>query len=410
MFVNDPTAALTDFLHDLGAPALGVAVSGGGDSIALLRLAAAAGVPLRAVTVDHGLRPEAADEARFVAALCADLGVPHDTLRWNGWDGAGNLQDRARQARYRLVSEWAARHGLDCVALAHTQEDQAETLLMRLARRAGVDGLSAMRERMVSGVRFVRPLIGCARQDLRRYLQGLGQGWIEDPSNADMAYERIRIRQQAAQLADLGLTASALSEVAQTLAQARQALDWAVHRFAQQHLHMQGPDVRIDRAEFTALPPELQRGLLVGALCWLSGAGYAPRRQPVAQLLQAAAQKQRMTLHGCVLTHRQGALYLHREYAAVTGETAQPGQVWDGRFRLHGAAAADVHIAAVGENGLAALPNWRQTGRPAAAVMADPAVWQGQRLIAAPLSGFASGWGVEPANGRQDCLSALLSH
>ena len=86
----------------------------------------------------------------------------------------------------------------------------------------------------------------------------------------------------AAQLADLGLTASALSEVAQTLAQARQALDWAVHRFAQQHLHMQGPDVRIDRAEFTALPPELQRRLLVGALCWLSGAGYAPRRQPVA--------------------------------------------------------------------------------------------------------------------------------
>lgn len=407
--MTQPRAAFSAFLQGFDAPALGVAVSGGGDSIALLRLAAQAGVPLYAVTVDHGLRPEAAHEAAFVAQLCADLGVSHDTLRWTDWDGTGNLQDQARQARYRLMSDWAAQHGLTQIALAHTEEDQAETFLMRLARRAGVDGLSAMQDRQVGRVRFVRPLLCCRRADLRSYLKDLDQDWIEDPSNRNLTFERVRMRQGAQALSGLGLTPGALSEVSQTLTQAREALNWAVHQFAQKHLHMQGPDVKIDRAAFVKLPSELQRRLLVGVLRWMSGADYAPRRQPVMQLQQAVAEKQRMTLHGCVLTHRQGALYLHREFAAVADKTEEPGQAWDGRYVLLGPETPRAQVAAVGENGLSTL-NWRQTGRPAAAVMADPGVWVGSRLIAAPLSGFANGWGVEPANDRQDCLSALLSH
>ena len=149
---NSPAAALEAALAavfpDARPTALGVAVSGGGDSVALLCLmadwAAPREVRLAAATVDHGLRPEAAAEAAGVAALCGRLGLAHATLRWEGWDGRGNLMDAARRARRRLLADWAAEQGLAAVALAHTRDDQAETVLMRLARGAGVDGLSAM--------------------------------------------------------------------------------------------------------------------------------------------------------------------------------------------------------------------------------------------------------------------------
>ncbi|MGB7244318.1 MAG: tRNA lysidine(34) synthetase TilS, partial [Sulfitobacter sp.] len=142
---------------------LGVAVSGGGDSVALLCLlqqfCAAQDIRLFAVTVDHGLRAEAAAEARTVAGLCATLDVPHDILQWTDWNGVGNLQSRARDARYRLMSDWARNREISMIALGHTADDQAETFLLRLARRAGVDGLSAMANRVEHhGMIFCRPL------------------------------------------------------------------------------------------------------------------------------------------------------------------------------------------------------------------------------------------------------------
>ncbi|MGJ8618282.1 MAG: tRNA lysidine(34) synthetase TilS, partial [Sulfitobacter sp.] len=135
-------ARLTQQVADAFLPhppdVLGVAVSGGGDSMALLHLlhglSALHGTKLRAVTVNHGLRPEAASEAQMVQAFCATLGVQHDTLMWKDWDGIGNLQNAARQARYQMMADWATIHGISTIALGHTADDQAETFLMRLAR------------------------------------------------------------------------------------------------------------------------------------------------------------------------------------------------------------------------------------------------------------------------------------
>ena len=115
---------------------MGLAVSGGGDSMAMLHLAAASGLPVRVVTVDHGLRAGAAAEATEVGRICAGLGLPHEVLRWH-WDGCGNLQDAARRGRRAVMADWAQRVGVGAVALAHTQDDVAETFLMRLARGAG---------------------------------------------------------------------------------------------------------------------------------------------------------------------------------------------------------------------------------------------------------------------------------
>lgn len=125
---------------------LGIAVSGGSDSVGLMRAAVAAGLKPQIVTVDHGLRPESRAEAEGVAEAAQLLGLSHDILKWTGWSGRGNLQDAARRARQRLIGAWAAEREIPVVALGHTQDDQAETVLMRLSRASGVDGLSAMPE------------------------------------------------------------------------------------------------------------------------------------------------------------------------------------------------------------------------------------------------------------------------
>ena len=190
--------------HLVGSPFLfdkaghvAVAVSGGSDSMALLMLmqrwAEDNGARISAVTVDHGLRPEAAGEAAMVARFCAQRGIPHEVLKWQGWDGTGNLQAAAREARYRLIADWVRAQGVEAVCLGHTRDDQAETFLMRLARKAGSDGLRGMPDRFDRhGVHWVRPVLGQSRADLRAFLRRHGVLWVEDSSNEDERFDRVR--------------------------------------------------------------------------------------------------------------------------------------------------------------------------------------------------------------------------
>jgi tRNA(Ile)-lysidine synthase len=192
-------------------PALGVAVSGGGDSTALLVIAArwahARGHAISAATVDHGLRAGSAAEAAGVAALCARLGIPHETLRaGNLRDAGGNLAAAARDARFALLGGWARAQGLSAVLLGHTMDDQAETVLMRLARGSGAEGLSAMQAVLErAGVVWLRPLLGARRAALREVLRAEGISWVEDPSNEDAQYDRVKARQALAALAPQGI-------------------------------------------------------------------------------------------------------------------------------------------------------------------------------------------------------------
>ena len=181
-----------DFLnHEHGGGAIGVAVSGGSDSMALLVLADAFakkhGFSIQAATVDHGLRAEAGEEAAKVASFCAERAIGHTTLHWSDWDGSGNVQSEARQARYGLLTQWAVSQKINVVLLGHTMDDQAETFLMGLARGSGVDGLSGMpvlKDRL-----FRRPLLEIKRTDLRRMLEEQDIGWSDDPSNDDTRYD-----------------------------------------------------------------------------------------------------------------------------------------------------------------------------------------------------------------------------
>lgn len=387
---DDLTAALAPALA-AGSGPLGVAVSGGGDSVALLllalRAAAGTGRAVQAATVDHGLRPEAAAEARQVAALCAARGVPHEVLVWQTPQGPGNLMQRARNARLALLADWAARRGLGAVLLGHTADDVAETLLMGLARRAGIDGLTGPRPAFaVAGVAFLRPLLAVSREDLRAFLRRQGTGWAEDPTNDDPDFARVRARAALPGLAALGITAAGLARVAGHLAQARAALDQATAAAAGGLLHEAAGAVWIGRGGFAALPEEVQRRLLAGLLRGMTGSPHPPREAGLARLRAAVLQGGAASLGGLLLRPAGEAALLLREARALPGPVA-PGAPWDGRWRLSGPFAEGDRIAALGAAALAALPPL--PGRPplpALVLRATPAVWRGATLIAAPLA------------------------
>ncbi len=404
------------FFTDAQPRRLGVAVSGGSDSMALLSLlateAATRGVEVRAVTVDHGLRPEAKDEAAMVAAFCASLGIPHDTLLWSGWDGRGNLQAMARQARYGLIREWAAAAAVDMVALGHTLDDQAETVLMHLARRSGVDGLAGMAERFErEGLSYVRPLIGQLRHDLRAYLDDHGIRWCDDPSNDDESFERVRARRALSILSDLGIDTHALGDVAANARSAKVALDHCAWREV-----IENPSVE-DRGDIVLSEgpqaEEIGRRILIGALRWVSGEVYPPRSASLVELRSAMAKAERHTLHGCLVSREncpQGLgsrLRITREFRAVETSRGPTESLWDGRWRLDGPHSAGLEIRALGE-GLSNCPEWRDTGLPRTTLLASPAVWRGDTLIAAPLAGLSNGWTAR-ATGRGNFADFLLS-
>lgn len=213
-----------------GQGKLGIAVSGGPDSLALLLLAQAI-LPdgIVAATVDHGLRPTSADEAAMVAKLCARLGVRHDTLAVTVADG--NVQAEARAARYAALADWMEQHGIAALVTAHHADDQAETLLLRLNRGSGVAGLAGVRARgNVPGTRFpvIRPLLGWRKAELVELVAAAGLAGADDPSNRDDRFDRARIRKVLGSADWLDVPALAAS--ATHLADADAALDWAAAR------------------------------------------------------------------------------------------------------------------------------------------------------------------------------------
>lgn len=402
---------------------LAVAVSGGGDSVALLHLlaeyCASRDVQLYAITVDHGLRASSAEEAQQVAKLAKSLSIPHVTLRWADWDGSGNLQDQARRARYRMMTDWAQSKGISLLALGHTADDQAETVLMRLARSSGVDGLAAMQaRRLENGVTLIRPLLGISRAELRDYLVQNNLSWSEDPSNFDTQYDRIKIRQAMDVLAPLGITTPVLTRVAEQMGQAREALDWYSFLTAREIVRVDDGDIVIDLRRFRTLPNEIARRLLVRSVMWVSGAEYKPRRSAIEDLIKAARVRQPSTLGGCIVSIHQAALWISREFNAVRALTALPDELWDNRWHLQPPVLQSVDddnfqdfvVRALGPHGLVMCPDWKHSGKPRVALLASPAIWHGDELVSAPLAGRAAGWTATLSHSGEEFFATLLSH
>lgn len=380
---------------------LGVAVSGGSDSVAGLVLACEALGPNRlcAATVDHGLRAQAGQEAAQVAALCDKLGVPHEILTWRERP-EGNLQDAAREARYALLADWARRNDLSGVIIAHTLDDQAETVLMRLARGSGVDGLGAMQaEREDGDVTWLRPLLTVNREALRAELHARGIGWIDDPSNDDTRFLRVRARQALAALAPLGIDAEGLAATATQMQHARHALEAQTAQAMAAHVTVSPSGyVQIAPALFT-LPQEIRDRVVAALLMRLSSARYRPRLADMHRLIARGEG----TLMGCVLAQHSGQHVLYREAQAVAQIVTPSEALWDGRWSAQGAHQSSTQIRAAGQSGLAQLseqarnglhPHWRETKLPENALKAMPAIWENERIIAAPLHKWPNGWQI----------------
>ncbi len=395
---------------------IGVAVSGGGDSVALLCLivdfAKDQNIEVHAVSIDHGLREAAADEVRAVTELCARLGVPHHVEYWRTWDGTGNMMAEARNARYTLLADWGVANGIDTIALGHTANDQAETVMMRLARGSGVDGLSAMAARRVNdGVTWLRPLLGIERRELRYYLQERGEMWIEDPTNEDRDFERIRMRDALRLLEPLGFSTQTLVDVANNMSKAREALDWQTFLAARDISRISFGAIAIELKMYRTLPEEVARRMILRALVWLSGADYPPRRGAVAYAMQAIREGRTFTLEGCQISREDEILWIARECNALKDAVCEVGDVWDNRWYVNGPEdAPEIEVRALGDEGLRKLDDWRQHGIPRHVLSVTPGVWEDGELLAAPVIEQSDGWIAELEGGKDAFFAALLSH
>lgn len=386
---------------------VGLAVSGGSDSMAMLHLMAQvaplAGWSVHVVTVDHRLRPEAAAEAAFVSRVCAGLGVAHDVLVWDHGEISGNLMEAAREARYRLLADWARARGIGQVGLAHTADDQAETFLMGLSRAAGLDGLTGMRPLFQQdGVTFRRPFLGQSRAELRSYLDRNGLDWVDDPTNENDRYTRIKARRALKALKPLGITVDRLGMVIHHLTMAQGVVSGAVARAAKDLIIETAGALTFDRLAFLSLGSELNRLLLIAMLRWMAGLAHSPRADSVRNLQLALESGKDATLAGCRFRLQEGRVTVSREVRAAGGPVPT-GELWDARWHVVGPAG---QVRALGADGLRQCPDWRATGLSRQVLEVTPGVWQGDALLAAPAAGF----GPATATCAPSFHAFLLSH
>jgi tRNA(Ile)-lysidine synthase len=399
--IDDQEAAVLFSRHLTGNPSLVLAVSGGADSMALMRLVARwqAGLEPRSrsdvhvVTVDHALRPEAAAEADFVMEEAALLGLPAQKLRWDGPHPKTGVPAAAREARYRLMAD-VCRPLQAVLVTAHTLDDQAETLVMALARGAGVDGLSAMQSKTeLNGLSIVRPFLEIARARLHATLSRAGASWVEDPTNRDAAYERVRVRDALKLLEQEGVSHSDLARSSRRLSRARAALAHAADALMRNAvIHEVSGFARIMREPFFWAPDEIQLRCLLATIKTYGG-GMAQSLAGAEGLLgwmQAGTGKAR-TFAGCRIVRRSAEFVIGREGERISEAPVQiePGQFvadWDQRYRVSAGREADpvelMVLRDVDENLLpdrpATVPDFVWQGLPVAIAAGNQVIMPGE--------------------------------
>ena len=303
-------------MEELGAPWPGaVALSGGGDSLALMHLLVdwakfRGAEPPVALIVDHALRPESASEARRAAAFAKKAGLAAHILTREGPAPQSGIEAAARDARYGLIGDWLRKRGISTLYVGHTRDDQAETFLLRLGRGSGLDGLSAMRGvapfplAEFADLNLARPLLGVSRAELRAYLKLSDLSWLEDPMNSEARFARSRIRGLMPALEAAGLSSSRIADAAAHLARARTALELATEAVLARAARPDGSRMLLDAEALLAAPREVGLRALAALLMAVSGEPYRPRFEALERLFDSIASGKLgrgATLHGCRL-------------------------------------------------------------------------------------------------------------
>jgi tRNA(Ile)-lysidine synthase len=411
---NDPSP-LTDrdfarLMDALGPfeprPLLAVAVSGGADSLALAllaeRWARARRGRIAALTVDHRLRPESAAEARQVGRWLRARGIAHRILVWEEARPAGDLQAAAREARYRLLEAWCRDAGCLHLLTAHHREDQAETFWLRLARGSGLDGLAGIAGVSERGAcRILRPLLPVAPERLRALLRSRRQAWIEDPSNENRAFARVRIREARALVAAEGLGAERLGETMRHLGDARAALETETAGLLARAVRIDPAGLAfLDMVSLLRAPREIGLRALAAVLTTIGGSDYPPRLARLRRFYDEFSRNglgQGRTLGGCRVAAWGETALVCREAAGLQERTAiAPGgrAAWDRRFQaaLSRNAPRGLTLGALGldRRGLPPAARKRLAAVPAAARPTLPALRDKDgSLVALPGIGWA---------------------
>ena len=341
---------------------IAVAVSGGADSMALTVMlgdyCASHNISLTALTVDHGLRAEAADEARQVGRWLKKYNISHVILNWQGDKPQSNIQDQARRARYDLMGEWCQTNKVSKLFLAHHLDDQAETFLIRLFRGSGVDGLAAMKTQSdfptlfpgAAEITLCRPLLGVAKERLRATLRHRDQTWIEDPSNQNESYTRVKIRHLLRDSDIEGLNADRMAGTAARMGRVQSLLQSLTEELAQETVtYFEQGYAEIILSPLLAAHDEIALRCLASLLRRVGGGKYAPRLNRLEALydrLKCEKSDQGgfsgQTLGGCLISRRpDNRIMISREGAAI-GETLELEKnritLWDGRFVIENGA------------------------------------------------------------------------
>jgi tRNA(Ile)-lysidine synthase len=399
-------AEFAHLMGDIGpfeaAPGLGIAVSGGRDSMALCLLAdgwaRGLGGQVTALTVDHGLRPGSADEARRVGDWLQERGIAHRLITWRGAKPETGIQAAARRARYELLTAWCRDAGILHLVLAHHQGDQAETYLLRLAAGSGDDGLACMAAVVETpGVRLLRPLLGVPRTRLTGTLKAFGQPWLDDPSNRDPAFARVRVRAGLAVSRQNSRRSAGLAAEAVRCGRRRVLRETAVSALLARCcvIYPAGYAV-VDGNLLAAAPVEISRAALGRVVLCIGGRAYGPRRERLLRLhglLLDGRLGRGATLSGCRILGATSGLLVCRE----TRDLPLPLDVWpesevlwDGRFVVTVRSAA--RLVRLGRDGWAEVvgrcPDLRRNPVPAAVRPTLPTLADDMGIQAVPHIGY----------------------
>ena len=381
---------LSDLKNKYGFGQLGLAVSGGSDSLAMLYIckdwAVKNKIKLRCVTVDHKLRSESYVEAELVADHCKELGIDHEILGWDHEEKLqGNLSDLARSARYRLIDKW--RKEISFVVVGHTQNDQVETFFMNLKRGSGIEGLKAMPVsfRRSEGYFLLRPLIHTSRESLQQYLREKNINWVSDPSNSNEDFERITQRKTWEILKSKGFSESRIELSADHMRRAHEALNYMLPIHFKLIGKQEITDLFWDYNSFISLPEEFKFRLISAAVMWNRNLQYRPRFKAVVDVLKHISEKKTVVLGGTIFYFHAGKIRITIEYQSVKNNAVKctHGSVWRNIWKVK-KEIKDGYIAAIGIDGNKQLSKKQRSMMPYRSRIIQPGIFLKEKLFIAP--------------------------
>jgi len=385
---------------------IAIGVSGGSDSLALVLLANSwAKMPIVAITVDHKLRKESEYEAQQVSRWLEKYNIQHHILNWEGDKPDSNIQSNARDARYKLMTEFCKANKIKNLLIAHNKEDQAETLLIRLMRGSGLEGLCGMSDEVIiNQTRTLRPLLDTKKEDLRSYLRSLRQGWVEDPSNENDKFTRVQVRNFIKSSPEPDLLVSRLVNTCSNLQKSNNYISEKISQEMAKIVDIKPEGYCIlDIKEFKSLHEESAVKILSKLIKYTGGDYYKPRYEKICNLYEKITSGEyNATLGGCEIFQskkqsEENKLLIVKELSATASPInifSESSIVWDGRFdcSLKRVEENIYSVCAIGENGLSTITKdskeLKKLKVPKKVIFTLPALKTLENIVAAPHIGY----------------------